>query len=190
MNTYSDKVGKNKSHTQANLASQQKPHSNIALKDHRRETLTQRKLQASADVFSNREYLSNNNPSTAQLMSVRTEKKVVGVELDKHIKPLDEQEAWATTKEKPKTTFIADDSEIKPLVDDDTHNFEQETADLGYKTIVGNITTTQWDKIDGNNGAGQPVAKTKDLAQRGCTVGVTKKAGTDDIVINHLANVE
>jgi hypothetical protein len=60
---------------------------------------------------------------------------------------------------------------------------------LGYHPIVGRINTTQWEKT-GDSGAGQPVTRTKDLAQRNCTVGVTKKAGTDDIVINHLANVE
>ncbi|QEY17608.1 DUF4157 domain-containing protein [Cellvibrio sp. KY-GH-1] len=131
--------------------------------------------------------LSKSGPK--QLMSVRTVNKVPTVELSKHLVPLANQEAWATSKAKPKTTFISDSAEVVAAVNTSTHDFTAATAVMEYKEIKPTITTTQYEKTPAGDGPGKPVTRTLDAAPRECVVGVTKKAGVDEIVINHLANV-
>ncbi|WP_084617883.1 eCIS core domain-containing protein [Cellvibrio sp. OA-2007] len=147
--------------------------------------------QSSLPVESGLVALKTNLPAlnVNQLMSVRTTPKVPTVELAKHLVPLANQEAWATSKEKPKTTFISDSAEVIAAVNNDAHDFVETTPVLGYKEIRPTITTTQYDKTIAGNGAGKPVTRTLEAAARECAVGVTKKAGVDDIVINHLANI-
>jgi hypothetical protein len=131
--------------------------------------------------------------TVSQLMTVRTVPKKAQIDpkmARKHIVPKAGQADWAKKHEKPKTTFIDNDADIKALVDTDAYDFEEEKKEKGWKRIFGTLTTTEYHKKDGKNNADEPVDQVGEEKGRVCEVGVRKEAGTHDLLIDHLQNKE